>query len=503
MKRIATPIILSALSYLGGHFYNRRWDRALLFLVLFVVWLIGVYVSMVVRVSLAGYQDSAAMARIMSQHSAMAAWGTLFLWLCSLAFAYLDARKATDGFIDRWTLSGRVGALGISIVLTMALLFQLFLFAGSRNRITIGSDEPPVSTRSSSSNFSHHILLGGNHRPPLAKAPSGDGVLVGRFVFQDKPAAGVRLTLNLNGKYETDELTTDTNGEFQLQLPRGDWYVSRVVTHDWREHPQSGQFMVVTGDEPKLANGTYRTHHWWDRQGIAVSVGARPPQPQLTFSIRERVALRWPPADATPANTTIDKARVAWAPYPNAETYLLQLSEVIRQGSTTSYHDATTTRITGATEFALAHLPAVPSDGTAKEYAATVLAFDQDGNFLSESPESGDHAFVLADNKQFVRNDERIAGAERFTEAEFTQAHANNRRFDAAVVLLNEGMHDEAERLLAKIKGKTDPGKKLAVNGYLMAKRGRCAEANALFAKALSEGGASCVPDYYRATCAR
>ena len=503
MKRIATAIILSTLSYLGGHFYNRRWDRALLFLVLFVVLLVGVYVSMVIQMSGARHQGGATLSGILSQHSDMAAWGTLFLWLCSLAFAYLDARKPADGFINRWTLSGRVGALGISIVLTMVLLFQLFVFAGSRNPITIGSDEPPVSTRSSSSNFNHHILLGGSHRPPLAKAPSGDGVLVGRFVFKGKPAAGVRLALNLNGKYETDELTTDTNGEFQLPLPRGDWYISRVVTHDWREHPQNGHFMVVTGDEPKLTADNYHAHQWWDRQGIAVSVGARPPQPQLTFSIRERVALRWPPADAAPAKTTIDKAKVAWAPYPDAGTYLLRLSEVTRRGSTTSYHEVTTTRITGATEFALANLPAVPSDGTAREYAATVLAFDQDGNFLSESPQIGGHAFVLADNKQLVRNDERIAGSERFSQAQLTEAHTNNRRLDAAVVLLNEDMHQEAERLLTKIKGKTDPGRKLAVNGYLMAKRGRCTEANALFAKALSEGSASCVPDYYRAACAR
>ena len=44
MRKVLT-IVLAVISGIGGHFVNRRWDRAVLFFSLFFFWVIGVYIG--------------------------------------------------------------------------------------------------------------------------------------------------------------------------------------------------------------------------------------------------------------------------------------------------------------------------------------------------------------------------------------------------------------------------------------------------------------------------
>lgn len=282
--------------------------------------------------------------------------------------------------------------------------------------------------------------------------------------------------------------------------------MNRLVTREWSDKPEEDgfSFTIVTGEEPKLVGGRYNEHYWFDREGIKIDVGEEPKEPQLTFTIRKRVALTWPGPGEKGAPTTVNEGVVAWEPYPAAETYLVRILELVREENSTSSHEVAIHPVTGDTRFPLARLQALPSESGEKEYQASVLAFAQDGQFLSETaqPFQG-HTFTLTDNKQFVRESERIPGSNRFSSEELEQMRDNNQRIDAVAVLLKNELPNEAERLLGKVRGKTDPGKKAAVTGYLMAVRGRCAEANRLFAQAQSEGGHTCVPQHYRAGCGK
>jgi predicted negative regulator of RcsB-dependent stress response len=84
-----------------------------------------------------------------------------------------------------------------------------------------------------------------------------------------------------------------------------------------------------------------------------------------------------------------------------------------------------------------------------------------------------------------------------------SEARVNDRRLEAAEVLLKEDLFDEAEKVLATVNGDVDSNRQSAISGYLLAKRGRCEEANQLFAKVECETGDTCVPDSYRAACAK
>ena len=68
----------------------------------------------------------------------------------------------------------------------------------------------------------------------LTAVPAGQGYLRGQVLYEGKPAPGVTLTLTLNGKYESDPLTTDDNGVFTARLRSGDRF-ARIFR--WRRGP--------------------------------------------------------------------------------------------------------------------------------------------------------------------------------------------------------------------------------------------------------------------------
>lgn len=508
LKRTLLALGLSALTLVGGHFFNRRWDRAVLLFVTLVLWGVGAYVAVTVRTTnVVGAGSGQALSDITSFHWRVFLYGVLALWVVSLAVTFLDARRSAALASYRWTVSGVIGAVGLSFVTFVLLLIPApFLLFTAFNYVDTVSPEPGSSSTSISDrdrHFSNFVYFGrwpGMGRDP-GKPPSGDGYLRGRFTYEGKPASGVSLSLALNGEYETARVTTDENGIFTVRLPSQEWTVNRLITHEWAERPQEGSFMIVSGTEPKLVGERYNEHYWVEREGIKITASNQAGEPQMNLTIRKRVALTWPRADEKPTPATHEKGIIAWEPYSGAETYLLQITELKREGRTTSFHPVTAKPIKDSTRFALASLAAVPGDEE-KEYQASVLAFAKDGTFLSESSARFDDlTFVLTDKRQLVRDEERAFASGNLTTEELQKIRDNNRRIEAMEVLLKDGLLDEAEKVLAKIKGKVDPGKQAAIAGYLMAKRGRCDEAKRLFAKARSEGGSNCVPSYYRAAC--
>ena len=504
MKRILLALGLSALTLVGGHFYNRRWDRAVSFFVALILWGIGVYLALTLRMSEMMNARGGDALSFFSFYWRIFLAGALALWIVGLIVTYADARRSIASF--HWTPSGRLGAVGLSVLTGVLLLTQVFAFLAPLVMTRESGEEPnaePTGYSYRDRHFSNYVFLGRGLDAPgkPAKPPSGEGYLNGRFVYANKPASGVTLSLALNGKYETDRLTTDENGVFTVRLPSGKWTIDRLVTYEWAGRPEAGQFMVVSGTEPKLTGDDYNEHYWFDREGTKIVVSEQPGEPQLRFTIRERVSLTWPSAHEKPTRGTLQESVVKWDPYPGAETYLVRVTELKREGRTTSFLPVSTKRVDRETAFALAGLAAV-AGGEEKEYQASVLAFAADGTFLSQSHERFDNlTFVFTDKQQLVRDEERRMFSGSVNRDELDVLRDNERRIKAIEALLQDDLVDEAQKVFAKIKGKVDAGKKDAIAGYLMAKRGRCEEANKLFKRARSDGGRSCVPNYYRAGC--
>ncbi len=341
----------------------------------------------------------------------------------------------------------------------------------------------------------------------LSGPPEGDGLLKGRFLFDGKPAKGISLNLTLNGKYETASVTTDEHGEFVFRVPSGTWYINRLVTRGWEAKPDGGPFMIVTGREPKLEDEESGPGPWRRGKGFKIEVdGERAAEPAVVFIVRPKVKVTWPGAEdeALPASAEDDEIR--WKAYSEATDYRLSITAVTREGSVTSYREVTSKRLRSATQLALNTLDTMPGDGQETEYQVTVRAFSKDGTFLSESERYyKGHYFKFNGDLMLVMDrdrDRELLGDELTPEA-VARLRQDEERLEAAVVLIKDGLLEEAERVLAEIEGQASAGRKKAVTGYLAAQRGQCDRARKLLNDALADAGTNCVPDDYWGACAR
>lgn len=496
MQQRLPAVLLSVFTGVGGHFLNQRWDRALLFFGLFGLLL----VLGVASPFLSFYLNWPGLWVIAGFGASILGIG--LTWLVSLIITWRDSSPQRLAPPLRWTLSARLGATLASLLVTVMLAFALMqssmtLFAAKSvlgSGYTVDSHDSP--TRRGSKSFWQYLALGGlrDSSDALPAPPAGTGLLVGKFVYEGKPAVGVTLTLSLNGKYRASNLRTDAQGRFTLKLPPGHWYINHVQTESWDKRPDEGDFILVGGTEGRLLDNDYDRH--WRGEGLKVAVSEASPSEPQTFTIRRRVALQWPAKGDKQVEATHKAATIRWQTYPQATDYVVRIARVERRDRGAAYFPIISRRVRAKTELALAEVRALPGTASGQEYQVTVAAFAADGSFLSETESSRDgQSFTLTDVQMLA--DDKLASVS--TEKQLAETMQNRKRLDAAQVLIEEGLLAEAEKTLATIHGATDSGNKDALMGYLRARQGRCAEATKLFDQATTANGKTCVPDNWRA----
>ena len=107
----------------------------------------------------------------------------------------------------------------------------------------------------------------------------------------------------------------------------------------------------------------------------------------------------------------------------------------------------------------------------------------------------------MTDGKEIVEDIYFADSIEDFSAEELKEISENDYRFMGVQVLINEGMFDEAENLLEKVKGRTKKGKRELVAGYLAAMKGDCTESERLFSLAKDMYPEICIPAFYRKNC--
>ena len=496
MKHQRLPaVLLSAFTGVGGHFLNQRWDRALLFFGLFGLLLfLGV-----VTPFLSFYLNPPGTWFLAGVGASILGMG--LTWLVSLIITWRDSNPQRLAPPLRWTLSARVGATLASLLGAVILAFVLMqssmtLLATKsvlRTEDSVASHDRTPQRRGKS--FWLYLSLGGLRETPdaLPAPPSGSGLFVGKFVYEGKPAAGVTLTLSLNGKYRATDLRTDAQGRFTLKLPPGDWYINHIQTESWDERPDDDEFILVGGTEGRLRDNDYDRP--WRGEGLKVTVNETPPTAPQTFIIRKRPVLLWPTKGDQQVQTTHKAATIRWQAYPQATDYVVRIARVQRIDRGASYSSIVSRRVNAKTELALSELRAVPGAASGHIYQVTLTAFAADGSFLSETESSMDgQSFTLTDVQMLADNKLALVS----TEKQLVETIQNRKRLDAAQVLIEEGLLGEAEKALATVRGATDSGNKDALMGYLRARQGRCAEATKFFDQATAANGKTCVPDNWR-----
>jgi hypothetical protein len=520
--RVVLATIASAVTLVGGHLVNRRWDRAALFLAVLTLWYYSAYLLwplLGVSTDAEGVPDMTAGIRRMGY---VYAAGFAAVWLASILVTLRDAGRAPAG-----TLAQRLGAVIVSVAGLALLVSAATTSVGyigwdpDAVKITsLGDAEPAYEPQQPALRSSLHFGGARGRWYQYPPPPSGPARLVVRVMHDGRPAAGVRLELVLNGRYKTAPLTSDASGNVVAPLAPGQWSINVINPVGWRDAPP-GRYVLVSGHEQPLTEEYYGPHGG-PSDGLEVKISETATAPAMTLTIRPQITLLWPQQPGQAADPTSD--RVAWETHPDATDYLVRLDRVTRHGRTTSYEPAISRRVRAATALALSDLPTTRGGAGSNEYQVTVYAFDRDGRFLSESEHLLDrYRFRLPEGTAFMGREPVAvvpgAAADDATGKEQVRIPAKvfaqlmketqrkpgdpTRRLDAAETLIETGEPAAARRVLEKT---TDPkltARKNALLGYAFAVEGKCEEARQRFDAAASEGGRSCVEERYWGKCGR
>lgn len=490
--KTALIAIASALTLVGGHLLNRRWDRAvLLHLLLFATLWFG-----------AGF------ALFNPQWGGISA-RTLFsgalalLWLIGLLVTLRDARRPDATRRPAWSLTGGIAALILTVWSTLLL--------GWGGAVVIGKFDGPWQSAGAGSagesatgytlggdRFSHYVYYSHIENPmaDLPEPPKGEGKLVGRVKYEGRPAAGVVLRLFLNGRFRSDWLTTDEKGRFTLAVPPGRWKVDALITDRWPDRP-TDELIPLTGDERHLGQGDRFDWSPARRASRTVEVPANgEPSDPLVVRFRDPVVLLWPGSDEPTAG---DNDSIVWLPYPEAAKYRVALHAVTRRGDTTTYTPLTQ-QVVETNRLPLNTLQRLPAPGEEHEYAVVVFAYDSEGRPLSRNTRFFGASFTLEGSRLVGDSTREALGGTTASVEEFKQLHANEKRLDAVRVLLDEDLPAAAEALLQKVEGPAKPGRREALTAYLRAEQGRCAEAREL-AETAKASGKDCMPESFLEAC--
>ncbi len=501
--RASLAFLLSAISVVGGHIYNRRLERAWLvtaiaIAVMVLYWFVG-------PALIIGNATDAELAQRFDLFNQVYRWLFVGIPLLSAAIAAGDAMRATPHQLAALSPGTRTAGVLLSVALAIPVL-QFALVTLWSNGPVLRSTTSVTSTEfregaatviENEPSFFGSVHFGGGFDPRhgVEPLPSGDGVLQGHIVHGGKPVTGARVEILIGNRYEAKQVTAD-DGSFEFRLRPGKWLLNHVQIHEWPDAPVSGRFVLRAGLERSLEDSDYRGPFTLTSRGLPITV-----QPQgssdLQLNAVKPVALIWPAPAADPSRASLEDATLQWRPYPDARDYVIEISRIERK-TADSWTSSTVRQVrVQQPQLRLAELESVSLPGKTTTYGVKLYAFAANRSYLSESLETLQrHEFELvgAELQEVADTDD-----ESFA-ASFGERYRDRARIEAAATLIDDGELDAAESLLARVKPEENDAELLALQGYLAAARGDCATASSHFERASSLDPA-CVPRRYWVRC--
>jgi hypothetical protein len=472
MARGIIAIVLSAMTFIGGHFVNRRWDRALLFIGLVPVWTLLLFLQLSY-----GHGTPLMDASQVKSGMLLFGYGLTAIWALSVLVTGWDAFKGENHFPLQWTASSLFGAAALSLLTLVWMPGTIVWWLNFDIDATAGVTHH-TSSHHTPHLRSHHFWFSENYggvRDGVDRKapPAGDHYLNMRFVYDGKPAAGVKFKVVLSKTYQSKRLVSDRDGMVHLPLPAGTVHLNKITIDGWDDAPDL-PLTVTNGHEKRLEeNASERFDYFGD--GIAIETQASRDGEPFTFTIRPKIQLQWPTHTVTDAAVAVDKASVRWQPLAGAAHYRLVFTRINRRGDGATYQPVVTRQVDSAAPFPLASLPTMQkTDDQEYEYTVTVQAFSEDGAYLSESPAHyNTDSFKLADGLMLME-DELVENRKAPSIESYLLRRKDRERLDTVRDLIDDSHYEVAAGMLATISPEYKAEHQATLRAYLLAKQGQC-----------------------------
>jgi hypothetical protein len=518
--RKLSAFLLSLFTIVGGHILNRRADKALLFFsLLLVVALINLY-SLPLLTLFEGVQTMPGISSYWQLLPISIATSLGLVALSSALVSYLDAGKPLEG--SRVTIPALLGGILAVLIASpvagyMAYYASINLQLSEQMNDVINTDEDGEASKEKSdsargrafhgsgTHFWHNVRYSFRWTPEenLSPLPKGDAYISGHIDYNGAPAVGVTLTGIFNDRYLSEEVTTDDEGRFTFELAGGEWRLNRIHTTAWSDKPDSNDFSLIGSAHPKLTEKLYNESPDYESHGLVLSTHSEPqPEPALQITIRDNLSLDWPDREAVSATLTDDVIR--WQPVENAVSYQVQLQEITREGSTTSYYPVYWNN-TGNSKLPLKQIQTTSDAvGSRNEYNVLVHAFDASGQLITSSPEHFPLLSLVIEDRQIPSMQQfpsLMSGSASITEEDVEQMQKERKLIDAATVLAEEEMPAAARKLMGKINSNHMEKRQDTLEGLILTAEGNCEEARLHFEAINQKWKRDCLPDFYKQRC--
>lgn len=511
-------IIASIITGIGGHYLNRRWDKALFFMLLLVS--ASILASAYAFFALQGFSGSpeemTILAQSASQKSSIISLSLIsLLWLISIVVTFLDCKNNVSPNMYSWSKSGIVVAVITSLLCTFILISNIYALY----MVLVKKPFDPIEGKSTyeldssdlvSHNFYASIYYGGVPRNShnLPSPPEGASILKGKFLFQGKPAKDITLSIILNSKYNAKNIKTDDNGEFVLHISTGLWVINSIQTSSWGENPTKDKYSIYDGNEPKLTGSSYNRYANFNRNGLTIDIGDTHNEILLNYTITKDIILKWPSSTQKPNLATVNSI-IKWESHTGAKQYSVSIQRIKREGDTTYYEPVTTRIIDNSTQLELSSLKHQKTKKKKNyEYGVEIFAFDNNGTLLSQLNKMYQGGtFILSDSNIFIEKEmnEFLSPSDSVTPEEFEKKieamNLNNSRVKAVKTLIEAKMLIEAAKLINRVDSKYTKGKKEMLTGYIFALQGDCKKSTLLLENAKEINPNVCIPDEYKSLC--
>jgi hypothetical protein len=117
----------AVLTGVGGHYLNKRWDKAMLFFCLFLFYTVALAAMLYYGLTSGVVLPTDAPKQVRIYSLAFSA-GTFGLWLLSIIVTMRDSRSYRVATIKSWTLSGVIAALFTTLLTTICLVVAVLCF---------------------------------------------------------------------------------------------------------------------------------------------------------------------------------------------------------------------------------------------------------------------------------------------------------------------------------------------------------------------------------------
>lgn len=503
MTRKILSVFLTLLTCIGGHFINRRWDRAVFILGLMVSWSVGYFSYVTYLMNVEDNVDNAVALSI--SWWSIYGYGILAIWVFSLVLNLFDLRSNSGAVIGG--ITGYFGAAVLSIGLMLTAI-PLVISVMNRSEQWENMDRGGAIRGGHIEYFHEYLNFG--HKTPYAKifesVPEGIASINGQIMFNGAPVVGVEFEVTLNDKYKTETLVSDSEGRFSIHLPEGEWRINAVVVGGWADKPE-GEYMVLSGNEPRLTGDRYNEYAHLDGTGLMVIASVDNNEVAMNFEIVPALVMVWPPegpmigGNVEVAQANAQEDAIQWQAYKGAAQYSVKLSRIERSKNSTRSSPVAEYIVTESI-LPLSDMALAKADGDNEEYNVDVFAFDDTGRLISQLKSGYDvHTFTLADGNKLLDKSFLSGLGDNLSTQTLNEYHDNQKRLNAVKILIDENMLKEGETLLGKITGESKPGQLELVQGYLSAKKGECERAKTLFNKARNKAGNNCIPNSYLELC--